>query len=131
DIISGTLQGSPSSNMGPRHGLWIEMGNQVQVQAECDGEVVGRLRASDAEAMKAVMQRHNHALWRLARGILRNESEAEDAVQDAYVSAFTHLDSFRGQSSLYTWLARITINEALRRLRRQRPTLSLDTLAET
>jgi RNA polymerase sigma-70 factor (ECF subfamily) len=52
-------------------------------------------------------------------------------VQEAYISAFTHLDEFRGESTLYTWLARITINEALRRLRRQRPTIGLESLAET
>ena len=56
----------------------------------------------------------------MARTILRNESEAEDVVQEALVSAFTHFDSFRGDSSLSTWLARITMNEALGRLRAQR-----------
>jgi RNA polymerase sigma-70 factor (ECF subfamily) len=102
-----------------------------QVQADRGGEVLERLRSGDAEAMTVVMRQHNHALWRIARGILSSESEAEDAVQDAYISAFTHLEDFRGQSSLYTWLARITINEALRRLRRQRPILPLDALAHT
>jgi len=52
--------------------------------------------------------------------ILRNDGEAEDVVQETYVRAFTHLDGFRGDSSLATWLARIAINEALGRLRRQR-----------
>ena len=59
-------------------------------------------------------------LYRLARGILRNDGEAEDVVQETYVRAFTHLDSFRGNSSLATWLARIALNEALGRLRRRR-----------
>ena len=67
------------------------------------------------------MQSNNRRLYRLARGILRNDSEAEDVVQETYVRAFTHLDSFRGDSSLATWLARIAMNEALGRLRRQRP----------
>ena len=66
------------------------------------------------------MQRHNRRLYRIARGILRNSTEAEDAVQDAYIAAFSHLASYRGDSSLATWLSRITMNEALGRLRRRR-----------
>jgi RNA polymerase sigma-70 factor (ECF subfamily) len=96
-----------------------------------DARAVELVRIGDRATMTAVMQQHNHALWRIARGILSNESEAEDAVQDAYVSAFTHLDDFRGESTLYTWLARITINEALRRLRHRRPAIDLAGLAET
>ena len=72
------------------------------------------------------MERHNRRLYRIARGILRNDSEAEDVVQEAYVSAFTHLDGFRGDSSLATWLSRITMNEALGRLRRERPAVELE-----
>jgi RNA polymerase sigma-70 factor (ECF subfamily) len=67
------------------------------------------------------MKSNNRRLYRLARGILRNDGEAEDVVQETYVLAFTHLDSFRGESGLSTWLSRIAINEALGRLRRQRP----------
>ena len=62
---------------------------------------------------------------RLARGILRNDAEAEDAVQDAYVSAFTHLATFRGDSSLATWLSRIVMNESWGRLRTRRPMAEL------
>ena len=73
------------------------------------------------------MQANNRRLYRLARGILRNDSEAEDVVQETYVRAFTHLESFRGDSSLATWLARIAMNEALGRLRRQRAERRIDT----
>ena len=69
---------------------------------------------------------HNRRLYRIARSILRNDSEAEDVVQESYVKAFTHLGGFRGDSSLATWLSRITMNEALGRLRRQRPTVDLE-----
>jgi RNA polymerase sigma-70 factor (ECF subfamily) len=72
------------------------------------------------------MERHNRRLYRIARGILRNDSEAEDVVQEAYVKAFTHLGAFRGDSSLATWLSRITMNEALGRLRRERPAIDLE-----
>jgi RNA polymerase sigma-70 factor (ECF subfamily) len=74
------------------------------------------------------MQSNNRRLYRLARGVLRNDSEAEDVVQETYVRAFTHLESFRGDSSLATWLGRIAINEALGRLRRQRPNVDLNAL---
>jgi RNA polymerase sigma-70 factor (ECF subfamily) len=86
-----------------------------------DAELVQRARGRDEAAIRAIMQSNNRRLYRLARGILRNDSEAEDVVQETYVRAFTHLDSFRGDSSFATWLARIAMNEALGRLRRQRP----------
>jgi RNA polymerase sigma-70 factor, ECF subfamily len=97
--------------------------------ATTDAELVGRARARDEAAIRAIMQSNNRRLYRLARGILRNDSEAEDVVQETYVRAFTHLESFRGDSSLATWLARIAMNEALGRLRRRRPSVDLDTLA--
>jgi RNA polymerase sigma-70 factor, ECF subfamily len=94
-----------------------------------DAELVARARARDEAAIRSIMQANNRRLYRLARGILRNDSEAEDVVQETYVRAFTHLESFRGDSSLATWLARIAMNEALGRLRRQRPSVDLGTLA--
>jgi RNA polymerase sigma-70 factor (ECF subfamily) len=92
-----------------------------------DAELVRRAVARDDIAFRTIMERHNRRLYRIARSILRNDSEAEDAVQEAYVKAFTHLDGFRGDSSLATWLARITMNEALGRLRRERPSVNLET----
>jgi len=91
-------------------------------------ELVIRARARDEAAIRSIMQSNNRRLYRLARGILRNDSEAEDVVQETYVRAFTHLDSFRGDSSLATWLARIAMNEALGRLRSQRPAVELASL---
>ena len=75
------------------------------------------------------MQKHNQRLYRIARGVLRNGTDAEDAVQEAYVSAFSHLASYRGDASLATWLSRIVLNEALGRLRQAAPTVELDALA--
>jgi RNA polymerase sigma-70 factor, ECF subfamily len=97
----------------------------IPPQAVEEVGLVERIRRGDLAAVTTIMQRKNHALWRIARAILKDESEAEDAVQDAYVSAFTHLGDFRGESSLSTWLSRITVNEALRRLRQRRPTVPL------
>jgi RNA polymerase sigma-70 factor (ECF subfamily) len=89
--------------------------------ATADAELVARARDRDEAAIRSIMQANNRRLYRLARGILRNDAEAEDVVQETYVRAFTHLAEFRGDSSLATWLARIAMNEALGRLRRQRP----------
>jgi RNA polymerase sigma-70 factor, ECF subfamily len=86
-----------------------------------DAELVRRALAREEAAVRTIMQSNNRRLYRLARGILRNDSEAEDVVQETYVRAFTHLEHFRGDSSLSTWLSRIAMNEALGRLRRQRP----------
>jgi RNA polymerase sigma-70 factor, ECF subfamily len=85
-----------------------------------DLELVEAALARDGEAFRTIMRTHNQRLYRIARGILRNDSEAEDVVQEAYVNAFAHLDTFRGDSALATWLSRIVMNEALRRLRRNR-----------
>jgi RNA polymerase sigma-70 factor (ECF subfamily) len=96
-----------------------------------DAELIVSLRAGRADAYAALMRSNNQRLYRLARGILRNEAEAEDAVQETYTRAFMHLDGFKGDSSLATWLSRIVINEALGRLRRRRPTVDIDDVAET
>src|SRR6516162_1435483 len=103
-----------------QHGL-----KQAAPAVSADAELAGRALARDAGAFRAIMQKHNRRLYRIARSILRNNTEAEDAVQDAYVSAFTHLASYRGQSTLATGLSRIVMNEALGQLRRRRPTVDL------
>ena len=102
---------------------------QIAVTGPSDAELVARALGRDEAAFRTIMQANNRRLYRLARGILRNDSEAEDVVQETYVRAFTHLDSFRGDSSLATWLAHIAMNEALGRLRKQRPSVDLGTLA--
>jgi RNA polymerase sigma-70 factor, ECF subfamily len=94
---------------------------QIAPVGTADAELVRRARERDEVAIRAILQSNNRRLYRLARGILRNDSEAEDVVQETYLRAFTHLEDFRGESTLATWLGRIAINEALGRLRRQRP----------
>jgi RNA polymerase sigma-70 factor (ECF subfamily) len=69
-------------------------------------------------ALEALMRLHNRTLYRTARAILRDDAEAEDAVQEAYLQAYRALGKFRGESKLSTWLVRITANEALMRRRR-------------
>src|ERR671913_1034393 len=90
-----------------------------------DRALVERARNRDGAAVQLIMQRHNRRLYRVARSVLNDDSEAEDVVQEAYVRAFTHLDSFRGDAQLSTWLTRIALNEALGRLRRRRITVGL------
>jgi RNA polymerase sigma-70 factor, ECF subfamily len=102
---------------------------QIASTGSSDADLVARARARDEAAIRAIMQANNRRLYRIARGILRNDGEAEDVVQETYVRAFTHLQDFRGDSSLATWLARIAMNEALGRLRRARPSVDFSTLA--
>jgi RNA polymerase sigma-70 factor (ECF subfamily) len=90
-----------------------------------EADLVSRAQARDEAALRAIMQANNRRLYRLARGILRNDSEAEDVVQETYVRAFTHLDGFRGEASLSTWLSRIAINEALARAKREKPNVEI------
>jgi RNA polymerase sigma-70 factor, ECF subfamily len=101
---------------------------QITADRTSEADLVRRARDREEAAIRLIMQSNNRRLYRIARGMLRNDSEAEDAVQDTYVQALTHLESFRGVSSLATWLARIAMNEALGRLRRQRPSVEWTTL---
>lgn len=91
-----------------------------------DGELVPLARQGDEAAIRCLVRRHNQLLFRVARSMLGSDSEAEDAVQAAYISAFRGLDGFRADARFSTWLTRITINEALSRRRRQRPTVGLE-----
>src|SRR5512134_3294756 len=83
-----------------------------------DTELIERTRSGDMRALEALMRVHNRTLYRTARAILRDDAEAEDAVQEAYLQAYRKLGTFRGESKLSTWLVRITANEALMRRRR-------------
>src|SRR5207237_4035047 len=101
---------------------------QITAAAGGVAGLVRRALGREEAAVRAIITANNRKLYRLARGILRNDGEAEDAVQETYVRAFTHLEDFRADSSLATWLARIVMNEALGRLRRQRPSVEWTTL---
>ena len=84
-----------------------------------DLQLISRVLAGEVSLYELVMRRYNRLLFRLARGIVRDDDEARDVVQAAYVSAYYHLDQFRGPAGFKAWLARIAINEALSRVRRQ------------
>ena len=85
-----------------------------------DDEVVERVKSGDAALFEVLMRRYNQRVYRVARGILGDDSEAEDVMQDAYVRAYAHLDQFEHRSSFATWLTRIAVHEALARVRRSR-----------
>jgi RNA polymerase sigma-70 factor (ECF subfamily) len=93
-----------------------------------DGALVELARSGEAGVFRAIMQRHNRRLYRVARGVLGDDAEAEDVVQETYVRAFENLGGFRGDASLATWLTRIAINEALGRRRQRRPMVDLGNL---
>lgn len=81
-----------------------------------DSELVRRAAAQDHEAFRVLMRRHNQMLYRAARSILKNEAEAEDAVQEAYLQAYRAMGNFRGDAKVSTWLVRIAVNESITRL---------------
>lgn len=85
-----------------------------------DEEIARRIAGGDRAALELLMRRHNQQLYRTARSILKDEAEAEDAVQEAYLSAYRAIGSFRSDAKLSTWLVRIVANEALGRLRRRK-----------
>ncbi|HET7681436.1 MAG TPA: RNA polymerase sigma factor [Xanthobacteraceae bacterium] len=93
-----------------------------------DSELLDRARKGDAAAFDTLVRRHDKHLYRIARSVLSDDQEAEDAVQESYIRAFTGLRDFRGAASLRTWLTRIVLNEAIRRRRHRRSTVDLDAL---
>jgi RNA polymerase sigma-70 factor (ECF subfamily) len=84
-----------------------------------DEEVVRDVLDGNTAMFELLMRRHNERIYRAARAIVRDEAEAEDVMQQAYVNAFTHLAQFNGSALFSTWLTRIAINEALARVRRK------------
>lgn len=85
-----------------------------------DMSIIAMAMAGDGMAFEVIMRRNNQRLFRIARAILRDDAQAEDAVQQAYLNAWIALGNFRGDSSLTSWLARITINESYARIRRHK-----------
>jgi RNA polymerase sigma-70 factor (ECF subfamily) len=95
-----------------------------------DEEVVARVLAGETGMFEVVMRRHNQRLYSVARAILRNDGEAEDVMQDAYVRAYEHLNQFAGRAKFSTWLTRIAVHEALARQRRGNRYQELEPMSE-
>ena len=89
--------------------------------------LVAAAKSGDAAAFEELVNRYERKIFRLTMNITRNREDAEDAMQDAFMKAYAHLDNFQQDSRFYTWLVRIAANEALMRLRKRRPNqVSLD-----
>src|SRR3954462_3996332 len=91
-----------------------------------DTEIVRRVRGGDHALFEVLMRRHNQRVYRVARAVLKNESEVEDVMQQAYISAFTHLHQFEERAQFSTWLTRIALHEAFGRRRKMRQFESVD-----
>ena len=97
---------------------WPQAAPPAAGRAE-DAALVARALGGEAAAFEAIMRRYNRLLFRAARGVVHDDAEAQDVVQEAYLHAFTRLQDFRGEAALGTWLARICIRAALDVLRRR------------
>lgn len=97
-----------------------------------DSSLVSQARGGDFAAFEELVNRHERRVYALAWRILRNQADAQDAVQQGFINAVDHLDSFRGEASFGTWIARIVTNTALKILRKNRglPVFSMDAAAE-
>ena len=96
-----------------------------------DEEIVRRVVAGEAALFEVLMRRHNQRLYRVARAILRDDAEAEDVMQQAYVNAYVHLDQFADRARFSTWLTRIATYEALARLRRRGRFTEIEGMSES
>src|SRR5262245_54633119 len=94
--------------------------------AMADEEVVTRVVNGETALFEVLMRRHNQRVYRAARAILRDEREAEDVMQEAYVNAYAHLSQFDGRAQFSTWLTKIAVYESLARVRRRRRYEPLD-----
>ncbi len=98
-----------------------------------EGDLVERAQSGDMEAFAELVRRYERRIYRMARQITQNDEDAEDVLQESFLKAFQHLDSFQGQSKFYTWVTRIAVNESLMKLRKRKSdrTVSLDENIET
>jgi RNA polymerase sigma-70 factor, ECF subfamily len=101
------------------HAMRTQSTNSATLPAD-DGDLVRRILDGQDGAFEALMRRYNSRLFRVARAILREDRDAEDTLQEAYLDAYRHLGTFKGDAQLATWLTRIVVNQALMRLRRQK-----------
>lgn len=98
-----------------------------------EAELVDRARRGDGAAFGLLISRYERRVYRMARQITQNDEDSEDVLQETFLKAFEHLDSFQGNSKFYTWLTRIAVNESLMKLRKRKSdrTVSMDENIET
>jgi RNA polymerase sigma-70 factor (ECF subfamily) len=110
--VSGQEHADPSTHPGP-----VEAN-----AAEPDDALIKRICAGDTACFEVLMRRHNERIYRTVRAVLGDDADVEDVMQQAYVSAYQHLDRFEGRARFSTWMTRIAINEAYARLRKRHRT---------
>jgi RNA polymerase sigma-70 factor (ECF subfamily) len=103
----------------------------VDYAALDDAALVALVRGGQQAAFRHIMQRCNQRLFRVARSVLGEDAEAEDVLQESYLRAYRKLDTFRGESSLLTWLTSIVLNEARGRLRKRHNMVGLEKIDES
>lgn len=105
--------------------------NPIRLPSKIAGDdeslLVAAAKSGDTRSFEELVRRYERKIFRLTMNITGNREDAEDAMQDAFLKSFNHLNTFQGDSRFYTWLVRIAANEALMRLRKRRPNqVSLD-----
>lgn len=106
--------------------MFGQPGVMARSEAWTDNEVVERILKGETALFEVLMRRHNQRVFRAARAILRDDREAEDVIQEAYVNAYAHLAQFDGRAQFSTWLTKIAVYEALARVRQRRRYEPLD-----
>ena len=98
-----------------------------------ESPLVAKARAGDAQAFADLVNRYERKIYRLAKHITQNDEDAEDVLQETFLKAFEHLDTFQGNSKFYTWIVRIAVNESLMKLRKRKGdrTVPLDEPVDT
>jgi RNA polymerase sigma-70 factor (ECF subfamily) len=107
------------------------MSTEANTDMMSDEEVVKQVIAGEIRLFEILMRRYNQRLYRVARSILGDDSEAEDVIQDAYVRAYTHLNQFAGQAKFSTWLTKIAVHEALARVRWRSRFIGIDSASKS
>jgi RNA polymerase sigma-70 factor (ECF subfamily) len=132
--IDTSLQRPSSTFFGNARSASISYGGETMLATTTaepsDETIVERILEGDTSAFEILMRRHNRRVYRAARSIVKSDDEAEDTVQETYVSAFKHLASFQGRARFATWLVRIAVYEALARARREGRQASLDDIED-
>jgi RNA polymerase sigma-70 factor, ECF subfamily len=123
-IPAGTSTAIASARAPPE--VDMSIASQVSHDALDEIELVRLAQLGEGDAFRVIMQRGNQQLYRVARGIVHDDAEAEDVVQETYARAFAALGDFRGEASVMTWLTRIALNEARGRLRSRRTMVGLN-----
>jgi RNA polymerase sigma-70 factor, ECF subfamily len=107
-------------------GMPEQPASELALSRLVETELVRLAREGSASALRLIVRRHNQRLYRVARAIVQDDTEAEDVMQEAYLSAFKNLAKFRADASLATWLTRIVVNTARGRGRREAVMVPLD-----